>query len=495
MERAQLSTAQGKERPQLVAARRRLHLSQEEVAERLGVSKVTVHRWEKEGGIPQPIHLRELCTLFGVSARELGFTAQELGFEETAEDGESGAQEQVEKQEDALAVFRRECLTARLLGMTWNWPRNDARYHPLQAAIIAELEENMDITPDDFVSRRDAVRLMALVPIDILGLSRTGAVFKSAYSHEDILIHCAAGIVACWYLRRGKDLVFADQAVTEYLPTLKAIVKCSPETQRKAAADLLAQALLLKTALSWAITTPQDGIGYAQQAEYYASIAGSRLLRVAALRAKAAALSYANRWGQALQAAEQAKCLLEEKQKASVLQPAEAPISYMVSSYVYSGLAVYQAYHGRKDDALLSLRKAKATFFERPANEETPILTDHHVGNLLENEGEAHMHLGKYRQALDSLEQIDEKYADDATINLTCRINSLINQVLTEANRDDKPRRMDFCVERWKQAIEGAKEVKSNKLFDEAVQAYTAMRGAWPAEQEVKDLRGRIVHW
>ena len=52
MERAQLSTAQGKERPQLIAARERMHLSLEEVGERVGVSKTTVYRWEKKGDIP-----------------------------------------------------------------------------------------------------------------------------------------------------------------------------------------------------------------------------------------------------------------------------------------------------------------------------------------------------------------------------------------------------------------------------------------------------------
>jgi transcriptional regulator with XRE-family HTH domain len=79
MVRALLSTATGKERPQLIAARHRKQMSQAEVAAKLQVNKSTVHRWEKEGDLPQPLHLRQLCDLYGVSARGLGFTAQELG--------------------------------------------------------------------------------------------------------------------------------------------------------------------------------------------------------------------------------------------------------------------------------------------------------------------------------------------------------------------------------------------------------------------------------
>lgn len=73
MERAQLSTATGKERPLLIAARVRAMYSLEEVAEKLGVTKSTVHRWEKKGDLPQPLHLRNLCELYKVTARELGF--------------------------------------------------------------------------------------------------------------------------------------------------------------------------------------------------------------------------------------------------------------------------------------------------------------------------------------------------------------------------------------------------------------------------------------
>jgi transcriptional regulator with XRE-family HTH domain len=497
MERAQLSTAQGKERPLLIAARVRMHYSLEEVAERLGVSKTTVYRWEKKGDLPQPYHLRKLCTLFDVTARELGFDELDAVDVQTM----NGRENEEAEEESVLTTFQKQNLISRLMRIIWNWPPGDARYQKLQLLIMLELEDN---SMHDEMSRRDALRFLALVPADMLGLSQFYAVFKKGVSHEDILKYCAAGIVACWQLRKGKELAFADRAVSKYIPTLKAMAQSAPATQKKAAADLVAQCFLLKAVLSWAVATPHDAIAYAQQAETYGAIAGSRLLRVTALRARAAALSYADHWEQALQEAEKAKSLLEErdqrdKQKQSSVssQPAEEPIPQIVHSYVYAGLATYQAYHGYqyKEGALLSLKKAHMTFFAQSDQEVAPIWIDHHIGNLLINDGETYTHLGMYSEALDSLGQIETQYAQDTTIPLTNRVNALTSQIMAEVNRDDKPRDVQWCIDQWEQAIKGAKELKSNLRFNAAIQTYTAMRAAWPAEKQVKDLREHIVHW
>src|SRR5581483_5666522 len=236
MERAhQLSAAQGKERLQLIAARERMHLSLEEVAQHLGVSKTTVYRWEKKGDFPQPYHLRELCMLFGATARELGFDEKHTVDVQTINHAES-------EEDECVLTFRQQNLISRLMRIVWNYPLNDARYQELQLLVTLELEDNSMNT--DEISRRDALRFLALVPVDMLGLSQSGAIFKKGVSYEDILKHCAAGIVACWHLRKGKELTFADLAVSKYIPTLKAMAHSAPIPQRKTAADLLAQCFL-----------------------------------------------------------------------------------------------------------------------------------------------------------------------------------------------------------------------------------------------------------
>jgi transcriptional regulator with XRE-family HTH domain len=489
MERAQLSTAQGKERPQLIAARERMHLSLEEVGERVGVSKTTVYRWEKKGDIPQPYHLRKLCTLFGMTARELGFDERDALDVQTIHSGE---QEETEEAR-LLTAFRQQFLISRLMRIIWNWPPGDARYQKLQLPIIAELEDN---NMNDAISRRDALRFLALVPVDMLSLSQFGAVFKKGITYDDILKYCAAGVVACWYLRKGKELVFADETVSKYIPTLKAMAQAAPSAQRKAAAEILAQCLLLKSPLSRLLHASNDAISYAQQAEIYAEQAGSLLLRVLALRTQAISYNKLNHWILALQATEKAKILLEERDKrdqqkhsSASSQPAEEPLPQLVYSYVYAGLATYQARNGQKEDALLSLRKAHTTFFSPAADEQAPILIDHNQTNVVYMDGMTHYHLGLYKEALDSLAQTGYHMHSEEN-----RVEVLIDEVMTEVSRNDQPRDMQWCIDRWTQGMQGAKALQSQQRINEAIQAYTAMCAAWPGEKRLKDLREYIVH-
>ena len=65
------------------------------------------------------------------------------------------------------------------------------------------------------ISRRDALRRLASLPIKYCGLSLFMPVISRPI--EEILLQCAAGITACWHLRKGKDLAFASDAIARYL--------------------------------------------------------------------------------------------------------------------------------------------------------------------------------------------------------------------------------------------------------------------------------------
>lgn len=500
MRRAQVPTAMGKERTQLIAARHACHLSQDEVAAELGVSKVTVHRWEKAGDMPQPLHLRKLCDLFGKSAAELGFpeSTPESKDMVCVTQGYATTTQESESEPLVLTAFRQHHLTSRLMLRIWNWPPDDVRYQELQRLIVAELEDNT--MNSDPMSRRDALRFLALVPVDMLGLSPLRAVFKKPFSYEDVLKHCAVGIVVCWKLRKAKEYLFADSAVSAYIPTLKAIVHTAPASQRKAAAALLAQCFLLKSPLSWHIATTNVAVTYAQQAEAYSIVAENRLLQVIALKMQAAALCYAHQWAQSLQVTEKANYLLKERDKRdrqkqiSVAPPAEAPLPQLLHSYIYAGLATYQARNGQKEPALRSLQNAHTAFFAQPEDEAAPIWVDHSLGNLLLHDGTTHMHLGLYKEAVTSFGHIETQYAQHGQ-HLSCLIEATFDQVIVETSRDDQPRSLERCINLWIQGINGAKKLQSQQRFDEAIHAYTAMRAAWPGERQVKDLHDLIVHW
>ncbi len=485
MGRAPLTTTTGRERTQLIAARHACHFSQDEVAAQLGVSKTTVHRWERAGDVPQPLHLRKLCKLYDKSARELGFPAQELRREEDAVDVQtiSDADHRQEPDNHNLEAFRRGCQLRRLEMRVWRWPSHDARYHLLQAAIIKELEDNA-MNTDDLMSRRDILRGLALLPIDMSGLSLLGAILKSPI--EDILAQCAAGIIACWHLRQGKDLAFADDAVSKYIPTLKEIVKSAPAPQQKAAAALLTQCFLLKTSLANHVGSIGNNaaLHYARHAEDYGEVAENLSLQVLAVRMQANAYDFADRCKQALEAAERAKHLIEMNKRTT-------PVPPFVASFVYTGLANYQSQNGQKQNALRSLGQAYALFFTPPSDDSAPAWfpINHSQANLLLVSGLIHSYLGDFKEACNSFAAVRKCQI----MPQTTRVEAFIDQVLAELQREDAPRDMDCCIECWTQGVQEARAMQSERWLTEAHSAYTAMRAAWPTEQRIKSLRDLIV--
>ncbi len=470
------------ERARLSAARLKKHWTLEEAAAELGVDRSTLLRWEKGKTTPQPMHVRKLCEIYGVSS------ASELDLEEEDSAGTQSATISDEL-DDVYTSYCKQALILRLLHIVWNWSSHTARYHELQTLLMLELEDNS--TMDDMISRRDALRLLASLPIEYCGLSALVAVFTRP--SEEILTQCASGITACWYLRRGKELAFVDNVISKYIPTLKAIVVQGTAPQRKAAADLLAQCFLLKSTLAKHITNNNDAISYAVQAEKYGAIAENTILQIVALRKQDAAYWYANHWEQSLHAAEKAKHLLEEKQKVSPSHQAQEHIPQLVKSYVYAGLASSQAGYGEKKDALPSLKKAQTAFFSQSPDEKSFVWVDHNEENLILNDGITHLYLGMYKEAFDSFGQVANLNNSASCVEM--HIEALINQVMVELSRDDKPRDMELCITLWTQGIQGAIALQSEQWFNEAMQAYQAMRAAWPREQYIKELRDLIIHW
>src|SRR5450631_1239277 len=72
------------ERTKLATAHYEKGWSQEEVAERVGVTRNTFSKWERGRVMPYPIHVHRLCQLFGKTAKELNLinTQSEAEWEE-----------------------------------------------------------------------------------------------------------------------------------------------------------------------------------------------------------------------------------------------------------------------------------------------------------------------------------------------------------------------------------------------------------------------------
>src|SRR5689334_18605677 len=72
----QPTDAAGAPNHRLRAARAERHWTQLDVARALGVSNLTISRWELGTQQPVPFFREKLCALFGQSARELGLLSE-----------------------------------------------------------------------------------------------------------------------------------------------------------------------------------------------------------------------------------------------------------------------------------------------------------------------------------------------------------------------------------------------------------------------------------
>ena len=77
----------------------------------------------------------------------------------------------------------------------------------------------------------------------------------------------------------------------------------------------------------------------------------------------------------------------------------------------------------------------------------------------------------------------------------TTRVEAFIDQLLAELQREDAPPDMDRCIDCWTQGIQGAIAMQSERWYNEARSAYTAMRSAWRTEKRIKALSDHLVHW
>jgi DNA-binding XRE family transcriptional regulator len=55
-------------------ARELYYLTQKELGEKIGVTNITVNRWEKGKVMPVPYHRQKLCNFFQMDAETLGLT-------------------------------------------------------------------------------------------------------------------------------------------------------------------------------------------------------------------------------------------------------------------------------------------------------------------------------------------------------------------------------------------------------------------------------------
>jgi hypothetical protein len=350
-----------------------------------------------------------------------------------------------------------------------------------------ELEQKDNTMQESPINRRNALRRIAALPIKIYSLSL--AIPAVLYAIDEFLPQCAAGITALWYLRKGKDLAFVSDTISRYIPTLKEIATNGKGTQQTDAAELLAQCLLLKgLCVNQTQADHRAALDCAEQAEIYGKRAENPMLTIIAIRQQAHFYDYADDWEQAMYMAERAKHMMMAVNKGKTTD--DAPVSSLAQSFVYAGLANYQAHCGEEQGALTSMRLAEEAFEASKKEAAPPVWIEYSQGGLLLHSGLAYHYMDKQTEAINLFARIGAVAQVETT-----RIESFTDQVLAEVYRSDKPRDMEFCIENWQKGIQGAIAMRSQQAFTEAKTAYAVMRAVWPGERRIKQLRKQIIHW
>lgn len=452
-----------------------------QAAVKVEVGWSTWYRWERGLQDPRQDMVQRLCHLFGMSAAELDLIPRDNGLI-------LGTALGITIMSENISSSLRQDLPMRLLNIVHFWPRKNFQPEELQGYIdqtVNEYEAIVEQDVDQVVTRRNALRSLVLSPIEFCSIS--AVVAKTSRlpikrNIDDILAYCTAGIAAAWYLRKGKELALAFDAVSLYIPILRSIAESSVEQQSKTAASLLIQCYLLKAILARHLESNTHSVQYLQEAEKYTDMANNPMLSVLIPRTLSVTYNYANRWDLAGSAAELARDRLQIRSRT---------IPAIVQSFVYAGMANCASLNGKRDEAQQTLKLAHK-MYSPSGTKDLPVWVIHNTANLIHYDAMTHYHLGMYQEAADSLDQIVTHTQTDAVME---QVERVLDRAKIEVYRDDQARDMELCINLLTRGTEGAKELQSEQRFTEARSIYSMVRAAWPLDSQVKGIQDLMVHW
>jgi transcriptional regulator with XRE-family HTH domain len=218
----------------LITAREQKFLTQAELAEKVGVTFVSISRWENGIQQPRAYALKKLCQVLEASPEELGLDGKTSG--DAFQSAESSYQTRRDLlvldtpapiSSDASTQFGSEILSQFPLTLTLeterDWPTWFAlkqthmltvisawngrafQCHELQLVVDQEIRMFNNMRPESHdedysLSRRQAIIAIGAFPIALLAAFRQSASNISTSLVEELLARCAASTTACWHL-------------------------------------------------------------------------------------------------------------------------------------------------------------------------------------------------------------------------------------------------------------------------------------------------------
>jgi hypothetical protein len=353
--------------------------------------------------------------------------------------------------------------------------------------IIKECDR-MNATNKNYqITRREAIGALAKLPMITLGLTIPGAVVQPK-RYGDALEHCAVALEGCselYWSNDASDILLAFQYVSKYLPILKTIAQDS-SAPRCEALDLAARYALLKALLgSNCIRMTEETTSYSKDAVALCNMAGDISLQLNAYRTLARRYFDNKNYMMAHRTIQEGECVLKDYQKMSDVPK----LSSSVTGWFYSTYALVQTKSGEAPDVALGI----ATDSESSSTPTTSMLFTE--STRLREAALICCYHGDQEQAMRWLAQrMDlETLAPRIPQSEFGRIEAI--NILTLSMLKSKERDMEKIIHHWTAGIEGAKTLRHEHGFSEAVANFEAMEFVWPGEKRIKNLRTLIVHW
>lgn len=481
---------------QLIAARERRHLSQAEAAERLNVGLVTYQRWEQGKRKPQPQHMRRLCELFSLfeddniprPAETLSPSSKADSFP-TPLTGNLVVVEPIPvflEEDRELHSLVATNMTARLWSLAFLDHLNNQEKRDAIRQAIKDFDSMNADNKNYQITRREALWSLATLPMITLGLITPGRIVSSS-QYGDAIAHCTVSLEPCWeFYRNGgaRETSLAFQCSSKYLSLLKAISRDSA-LYREAALDLATRYALIKTLLGWICVGTAQTIQYAKEAVTLSKETADISLQLSAYSKLAWAYAYAKKDRLALSTAQEAEMLLQNYSRL----PQAQSLHPCVWGGTYSTLALMQAKNGQSPD--IALGKASTA-----DPEESFALMTSKRSTLLLEAGWTYCYYGEPAKAMEKLEKrVDSETLKPRLIQTSNQGQVETINVMTFSLLRMKDRDMEKAIHLWVAGIEGAKALKNEQRFSEALTNYELMQAIWPGERRIHDLRAHLAHW
>ena len=355
-------------------------------------------------------------------------------------------------------------LSLRLSSLINLFPNNNYHYEELQCEINRTILQHNTTE----MSRREAIKGIVFTPLQFCLLDEVITLSHAHNDNDTLLKHIAAALSGAWYIKhhRGKEHVFIDGLVSEYIKILQQVACSKQEAHRMAAFSLLAQSLLLRAGIIrlckndsvYALKLAEQGICYAIEShnmrlEAYGncSIAGTLWIQ--------------GKYKEAVERATKAEALMSN-------------LDTISQSWILSELSYCQAYVGKPDEANASIKAARDLFDPR-----LPFPTGMQFSEttLLDHAGITASRNGNYGEAASLFEE-------EAKVTQTPlgEVQAWLGRAKVEATRDDATCNVGMVLHLVGKSADKAREMGSQLFVNRAHDIFKIQAGT-PSSSKYHD--------